>query len=105
MDDIMETTDKQSPDKIFSDGTDSDSVAKVGKLTNQSNTQLYQLTEDKKIERTKHRCEICNVLIEQLPRHIKSHKWLKESSSAVGALTLQGKKYNRTSKCKTERLS
>ena len=52
VDDIMETTDKQSPDKIFSDGTDSDSVAKVGNLSNQSSTQVYHLNEDTKIERT-----------------------------------------------------
>ena len=91
MDDI-ETTDKQSPDKVFSDGPDSDSVAKVGKSTNQSTTQLYQRTGDRKIDRTKHRCEICNVLTEQLPRHMKSHKWSKESSSAVVALTGQRKK-------------
>ena len=99
MDDI-ETTDKQSPDKVFSDGPDSDSVAKVGKSTNQSTTQLYQRTGDKKIDRTKHRCEICNVLTEQLPHHMKSHKWSKESSSAVVALTGQRKKYTRTSNAK-----
>ena len=100
VDDIMVTTDKQSPGKVFSDGTDSDSVVKVGNLTNQSNTQVHRLNEDMKIERTNHRCGICDVLREQLSRNMKSRKWSNESSSAMVALTGQRHKYHRTSTVK-----
>ena len=48
MDVKIETPDKQSPDKVFGDGTNPISVEKVGVLTYQSNNQ------PKKIERTKH---------------------------------------------------
>ena len=66
---------------------------------NQSNAEVHysNVNQISKNKKTKHKCGICNVLTEQLPRHMKLHKWSKESSSAVVVLTGQRKTYSKGS--------
>ena len=90
VEDVIEET----VDPVFNDGTDEvedvieGTVDPVFDDANECETNLV----DKKVARTKHRCEICGILTVRLSRHMsQSHNWSRESSSAVIALTGQRK--------------